>query len=251
VRSVGDPELLWRAVAEPAGVLLPALEVLVSYDLATYDPDADFDGWYTDTTGQRIRARLDAYGARHVLEVGCATGRMTALLASRDRRVVAIDRSEEMLGVARGRGLPLVSWRRDDLNVLEAEGLRFEAIVCTLLLHEIADPGHMLRWFSRLLYGHRGRVFVTVPNADSVHLQGDTEISERGERFGVRRLLSIGDWHTLLITGTGLRVVTRDEFMLKPYPNAAMATLDGRVLGHLARYVGPGGALCFFELEAD
>lgn len=227
----------------------------MSYDLAGYDPDADFDHWYTDATGKRIRARLDELRAKTVLEIGCATGRMTQQLVSglRDpRRVLAMDLDESMLKRAAARGLANVDWIRGDvlgLSQREIDVRPFEAVVCCSVLHEVESPAQIL-WKARELLAPRGVVFVTVPSATSLHFEGHPRIGDRGERYGVRRLWSVKEWAEKLQTGTGLEVAYAGEMILKPYENARMARLDAHVLQYLAAYRGACGTICYFELEA-
>jgi 2-polyprenyl-3-methyl-5-hydroxy-6-metoxy-1,4-benzoquinol methylase len=147
---------------------------------------------------------------------------------------------------ARDRDLPGVQVVCGD--VLDFQNMEFEAIVCCSVLHEVPSVTAILRRCRELL-APRGRVIVTVPNALSIHRIG-CEMSERARQFGVRREHGIEEWHTLLITGTGLKVAERGTFVLKPYPNEQMERLPEEVLDHLARYRGPGGALCWFDLEA-
>lgn len=224
----------------------------MSYTLSEYDPDADFDRWYTDETGRMIRDRLIERQDQKVLEVGCATGRMTQILISsnfsRTRQIVAVTLDAAMLERAQLRDLPGVIWVEGD--VMKLQRVVFDAIVCSLVLHEVPSVGSMLRKFHDLL-APGGRVYVTVPSAGSVHFEGRSrELSERARRFGVQRQMMIGEWHTAMIDGTGFGVAERCEMMLKPYPNEQMADLAPEVLDFLAAYRGPGGALCYFELEA-
>lgn len=220
--------------------------------LLHYDPDEDFDHWYTDATGDRIRARLDSLRVRTVLEIGCATGRMTAQLCpGRDRRVLAMDLDEGMLARARTRGLPDVDWIRGDVVNLRPEDERlrpFQAVLCCSVLHEVESPTQIL-WAARALLAPRGVVFVTVPSAGSLHFEGHPMVGARGTSYGVRRLWTLDEWARQLANGTGLEVAYAGEMMLKPYENARMEQLDPHALAHLAAYRGPGGALCYFELE--
>lgn len=214
----------------------------MNYTLDDYDPDADFDAWYTDETGRLIQGCLDADS---VLEIGCATGRMTQYLVCSGRRVLALTLDEGMARRAQARDLPGVTVVRKNVLTL---GYRetFDAIVCCLVLHEVLDVQAMMgKAYDLLAPG--GRVFVTVPSANSIHLISGE--SARAARFGVRRLWTPERWDDELIRMTGLRVVDRFEMMLKPYPNDRMACLTPAVLDHLAAYRGPGGTLCYFELE--
>lgn len=229
----------------------------MTYTLSEYDPDEDFDRWFTDATAERVRDRLNYLRAATVLEVGCATGRMTERIAQwgrGHRRVLAVTLDAGMAERARDRDIAGVDVVRGD--VLDFQNMEFEAIVCCSVLHEVPAVDAVLRKCRELLAA-RGRILVTVPNADSIHLvrsgiaaRGARLLSGRAAQFGVRRLLGIEEWHSLLITGTGLTVVERGTFVLKPYPNIEMELLSDEVLDHLARYRGPGGALCWFDLEA-
>ena len=225
----------------------------MSYTLESWDPDVDFDAWYTDATGERIRARLDSLRVRTVLEIGCATGRMTAqLYPGRDRRVLAMDLDAGMLARAQARGLPDVDWIQGDVVNLRPEDERlrpFQAILCCSVLHEVESPSQIL-WAARALLAARGVIFVTVPSASSLHFEGHPHVGARGQSYGVRRLWTLDEWARQLTNGTGLEVAYAGEMMAKPWPNERMATLDPHLLAFLASYRGPGGALCFFELEA-
>src|SRR5262249_13083378 len=132
---------------------------------AAYDPDADFDAVYTRATGRRIAQAL-APGER-VLELGCATGLMTTLLAGEGRELVAVDRSAPYLQRLRSRRLDGVTALLVDVDAFAPEE-RFDHVVATNLLHEVADPGALLaRAGSWLAPG--GRLHVTLPNPRSLH----------------------------------------------------------------------------------
>lgn len=218
----------------------------MSYSLSEWDPDSpdEFDGWYSDEVGREVRSRLRL--SRRVLEIGCATGRMTAQLVGGGRMVLGCSLNEAMIERARARGLTA---RFVCGDVLDMQNFDADAIVCASVLHEVPSVGSILRKCHELL-APDGRVFVSVPSAKSLHYNGRPEQSERGERFGVRRLWTSKHWGQELESGTGLRVVEGFEMMAKPYPNARMACLAPEVLEYLAGYRGPGGAACFFELEA-
>lgn len=206
---------------------------------AAYDPDADFDAVYTQATGRRIAAGL-APGAR-VLELGCATGLMTTLLAGEGRTLLCCDRSGPYLERLRARELPGVSALLADVEQL-APDERFDHVVATNLLHEVGDPEALLRRVRGWL-APGGRVHVTLPNPRSLHRIVALEMglidrldarSERGARFGTRRALD-GDALAALAERAGLRVAERGGIFLKPLPNDAMAALDPAVLAGFER----------------
>lgn len=201
---------------------------------AAYDPDADFDALYTRATGRRIAAALNP--GERVLELGCATGLMSTLLAGANRELLCVERSAPYHQRLRARHLPGVTALLADVEEVEPEG-RFDHVVATNLLHEVGDPQALLARAGGWL-APGGRVHVTLPNPRSLHRLVAYEmglidrldaLSERGARFGTRRALD-ADALAALAAAAGLRVVERGGIFLKPLPNDAMAQLDAAVL---------------------
>jgi 2-polyprenyl-3-methyl-5-hydroxy-6-metoxy-1,4-benzoquinol methylase len=206
----------------------------------TYDPDTDFDSHYTLATGRRIRERLD--GGAMVLELGCATGLMTSVIADGSVSVLGVDRSAEYLERSRSRDLPGARFELGDLEELRDTAERFDHVIATNVLHELRDPVEFLRACrARLAAG--GLVHVTLQNPHSIHrlcalelglIESLTEISERGAQWGTRSLWSAEDLQALAARA-GLRTVAREGIMLKPLTNAQMAELDDRVIEGFVR----------------
>jgi SAM-dependent methyltransferase len=225
---------------------------------AAYDPDRDFDAVYTRATGRRIAAGV-APGAR-VLELGCASGLMTAQLAEVAGELIAVDRSGPYLERLRARRLLGVRAVLADVEDYRPVG-RFDHVVAANLLHEVGDPGALLRrargWLSP-----GGRIHVTLPNPRSLHrlvalemglIDSLDALSERGARFGTRRALD-ADALSELARGAGLRVRERGGILLKPLPNAQMAALDPAVLEgfeRAARHLPDHCAMTYLALGSD
>lgn len=206
---------------------------------AAYDPDADFDAVYTRATGRRIAEALA--DDDRVLELGCATGLMTSQLAGAKREVVAVERSAPYLERLRSRALPRVRAVLADVEMVEPEG-RFDHVVITNLLHEVEDAAALLCRARRWLMP-AGRIHVTLQNPRSIHrlvafemglIERLDAISERGHRYGTRRVLDV-DAIIELATAASLRVAERSGIFLKPLPNAEMAALDPTVLAGFER----------------
>jgi 2-polyprenyl-3-methyl-5-hydroxy-6-metoxy-1,4-benzoquinol methylase len=205
---------------------------------ASYDPETDFDRWYTLATAQRIATRIRP-GDR-VLELGCATGLMTARLVAAGAVVVGVERSAQYLDRARRRNLPGATFVAGDVESHRDAG-SYRHVLATNLLHEVADPEGLLRRMAELA-APDGFLHVTLQNPASLHrlvavatgLLGDlSAVSDRGTAYGTQRLWTAGQL-VGLCEAAGLEVVERTGIMLKPYPNAVMASLPEPVTAALA-----------------
>jgi 2-polyprenyl-3-methyl-5-hydroxy-6-metoxy-1,4-benzoquinol methylase len=203
---------------------------------AIYDPDTDFDLHYTRATGERIVRWLRP--GDHVLELGCATGAMTALLAGDGRTVAAVDRAEEYLARGRERGLPGVQWLAGDLEAELPVSGAFEHVVLANVLHELDDPAALLRRVAGAHLEPDGLIHVSLQNPHSLHrlvalemgLIDDLEaVAATGQRYATRRLFSL-EALDALAASADLEITHREGVMLKPLPNDAMAALDPAVL---------------------
>ena len=104
------------------------------------------------------RALLTLVGDQPVgdlLDIGTGTGRIAGLLAPRASRVVGIDRSHEMLAIARaalaGREYRHVQLRHGDMYHLAVPARSMDLIVLHQVLHFADDPVAVLREIARVL----------------------------------------------------------------------------------------------------
>ncbi|MGH9370805.1 MAG: ArsR/SmtB family transcription factor [Vicinamibacterales bacterium] len=86
-------------------------------------------------------------------DLGCGTGQLAAALAPFVARVVAVDRSGDMLQAARRRlrEWPNVDIRRGDLEALPIEDGSLDAATLVLVLHHVPDPAAVLADAARAL----------------------------------------------------------------------------------------------------
>jgi 2-polyprenyl-3-methyl-5-hydroxy-6-metoxy-1,4-benzoquinol methylase len=205
-----------------------------------YDPDVDFDSWYTDVTAAAVAEHL--LPGERVLELGCATGRMSAKLAAAGADVLGVDRSSGYVERARARALRTARFVVADVEEhLRAERRHYHHVVATNLVHELDDPvAFVAAAAERLRPG--GRLHLSLQNPRSLHRLVAHEMgliddlgatSERGEAYGTRRSLTKEE---LVDLGTraGLVEVHAAGLCLKPLPNALMATLPADVLAGMA-----------------
>lgn len=94
-----------------------------------------------------------------VLDIGCGTGSLSAVIASLDYRVTGIDLSPAMISLARDKaasaGLQVEFHIMDAVNPL-FPGHSFDGIVCRHLLWSLPNPEQVLKnWSSLLRQGGR------------------------------------------------------------------------------------------------
>jgi ubiquinone/menaquinone biosynthesis C-methylase UbiE/DNA-binding transcriptional ArsR family regulator len=123
--------------------------------------------FFESTAGQWDKVRADLFGAGSYLQVlpallddqwivgdlGCGTGQVASALAPFVGRVIAVDRSGEMLQAARRRlrDLPTAEVRRGELEALPIADGELDAATLILVLHHLPDPGAALGEASRVL----------------------------------------------------------------------------------------------------
>lgn len=86
-------------------------------------------------------------------DLGCGTGQVTAVLAPFVARVIAVDRSGDMLQAARRRlrGVTNVDVRRGELEAVPIADGELDAATLLLVLHHIPDPAAVLTETARVL----------------------------------------------------------------------------------------------------
>jgi ubiquinone/menaquinone biosynthesis C-methylase UbiE/DNA-binding transcriptional ArsR family regulator len=123
--------------------------------------------FFESTAGQWDKLRADLFGpASHlqalpalvderwtVGDLGCGTGQVAGALAPFVARVIAVDRSGEMLQAARRRlrDLPTVEVRRGELEALPIRDDELDAATLLLVLHHLPDPAAALSEAHRAL----------------------------------------------------------------------------------------------------
>jgi ArsR family transcriptional regulator len=122
---------------------------------ALLSPDAQVEAALLEALGTTSLGRL--------LDIGTGTGRMADLLAPCSDHVVALDRSPEMLRLARARlqKMPAARWElvQGDFAALPFEPESFDTIVLHQVLHYAQDPGYVLQEAARVCRG-AGRIAI-------------------------------------------------------------------------------------------
>lgn len=142
-----------------------------------------WDGLRSELFGGSIDA-LPLYGLLEdswtVGDLGAGTGHFAATVAPFVRKVIAVDRSDEMLAAARKRleGLANVDLRQGRLEGLPVGDAELDLAVMLLVLHYVADPSQAMAEAARVL-ASGGRLILV-----DMRAHGRTEyIEEMGHRW--------------------------------------------------------------------
>lgn len=183
------------------------------------------------------RARLleEVLPPGSLLDLGCADGILTALLADRRTRVVGVDGSATRLERARTATarFPGVELRRALFDEFRPEADEtFDAVVLSCVLEHLPEPAGLLRRASTWL-SPGGRIAVIVPNALSLHRRAGVAMgllpdiwsfSEEDDHLEHQRLYDLPGLRSE-VEAAGLTVVESGGYLIKPLPNDAMAEL--------------------------
>jgi len=92
-------------------------------------------------------------GSETVADLGCGTGRLAGLLAPFAGSLIGVDRSPEMLALARTRlaAMENVELRQGDLEALPIDDATIDVAILSLVLHYVPDPGRALSEAHRVL----------------------------------------------------------------------------------------------------
>jgi ArsR family transcriptional regulator len=123
--------------------------------------------FFESAAGQWDKLRQDLFGRGSHLQalpalldpdwivgdLACGTGELTAALAPFVRRVIAVDRSGDMLQAAARRltDVPNADVRKGELEALPLEDRELDAATLMLVLHHLPDPLAALREAARVL----------------------------------------------------------------------------------------------------
>jgi len=98
-----------------------------------------------------------------LVDIGTGTGRMIELLATRSERAIGIDRSPEMLRLARAKlmeaGLDAVDLRQGDIHDLPLEGESADTVILHQVLHYLPAPEVAIAKLARIT-APGGRVLI-------------------------------------------------------------------------------------------
>jgi len=110
-------------------------------------------------------ALRETEGAGRVLDVGCSTGALLAILKERGQEAMGVEFDAEAAAVGRQRGLEILTGSIADSQVQAELRTRgpFGAVLCMDILEHLAEPWKTLQDLRPML-GDGGFLFCTLPN---------------------------------------------------------------------------------------
>ena len=100
----------------------------------------------------------------NILDVGCGNGVISRHLGRFGFRVTGIDVSEKAIDKAKSLNqFSNVKFMRKSAEDLIAEGIKYDAIICSEVLEHLSDPDTLLEVLNKSL-SRNGKLIITVPN---------------------------------------------------------------------------------------
>jgi SAM-dependent methyltransferase len=210
-------------------------QIAVGYDPS--DKTASFDYYFKRLQANAIEPHLSG---ERVLELGCATGELTALLAPVSREYHVVEGSQRNIEVARER-VPGARFLHALWEEFEPDTDYSDVLLVNALEHA-ADPLPLLENARRCLMPG-GRIHVMVPNGHSLHrlvgvelgmLKDPVELNDADGALGHYRNYTIDSLLADLRT-TGLEAQHWEGIFLKLVSNAQMLQWDWNLVSAIAR----------------
>jgi ubiquinone/menaquinone biosynthesis C-methylase UbiE len=231
------------------GVDVPVVDAQAGYARwsETYDNE---DNPLIELEQPVVWSMFDRITPGTALDAACGTGRHTRRLVELGHNVVAVDRSPEMLSVAK-RSVPNAVFREGDLCSLPLDSASVDLVVCALALEHVADLPRAITELSRVLRSG-GHMVLSDLHPAAVTLGGGAYFQDAGGVAGVVR--GFGHLHGDFLRAfekAGLRV----RNCLEPRYGPAEAAMQGPASSFIpdaaeAAFVGVPGAL-IWELDHD
>lgn len=193
-----------------------------------------------DVRHRSIISHLPA-DARHVVEVGCGADLLLRRLppTAEVTKWIIVEPDDHFVAMVTDdlTAFPFASLITGTIEdsvetVLAALDGRADAVICSSLLHEVADPPELLAACLKVM-SDNAALLVNVPNAGSLHRRLAVsaglidDVYVLSSRNHALRQQSVFDRATLaaMLDSNGLRVISDGGYFLKPFTHQQMAQL--------------------------
>ncbi len=126
-------------------------ESRAAFDKVANQYDSDFTGKHASQLYDRVAETTRKFAPVSVLDVGCGTGNLLALLNQDHTHLYGVDLSPEMLKYARRRLGPEADLELADSEKLPWAAEQFDVVTCTDSFHHYPQPLHVLDEMRRVL----------------------------------------------------------------------------------------------------
>jgi 2-polyprenyl-3-methyl-5-hydroxy-6-metoxy-1,4-benzoquinol methylase len=190
----------------------------------------DFD---TLLRGYMLRTLDPFLTAGKALELGCYTGDVTELLASRYADLTVVEASSDLIATTYGRLGDRARFIQGTFETVTLDD-RYDAIFLMHTLEHLDDPASVLRRITGWL-SDTGRLFVVVPNANAPSRQiavqmgliaHNSAVTDAEREHGHRVTYSL-DTLEHEVRSAGLHVAQRGGIFFKPLANYQFDKLKG------------------------
>ena len=185
---------------------------------------------YSDSRQRAAAEFIKMYGSKSVLEIGCATNPISNYMdqiGNSVRSVVTIEPNKSFFdGIQRANAFPIIcklhnlsleQYVNDPLRL----GIKHDFIVINCLLQEIEDPFLFLAQVKKISEKN-GLVWVSVPNADSIHrILAKTEVEFQKSSFGRKWSFNMNSLK-MLLDRAGVKVYFQQTRILKPLDDTSI-----------------------------
>lgn len=123
------------------------VETAKRYDSARHLPSQTKTLWL-----EALKSSIPRQEIRKILDLGCGTGRFTAILGKTfGCSVVGVEPSSAMLNVAMSQNEPNVEWKQSQAENIPLENRAVDLVFMSQVFHHLVEPQRALREINRVL----------------------------------------------------------------------------------------------------
>lgn len=195
------------------------------------------EGFNAFLTEYRVKKILEYLkGKKTLLDIGCSYGRIAKMLSPFFKKIVAVDGSNDLISQAikenSAENISYIASLIEDFKLEE----KFDAVLLSFILEHVAEPTEVIRKASGFLK-EKGILFLMVPNAESLHrrvgksmglIKELNELTSQDVSHGHRRVYTMEGISKEVISA-GLKINDMGTYFIKPFSNAQMESVDGKI----------------------